>query len=428
MGKKKLSGKKKTFESVIDDLSTRFILNLPTDGGLDTARLFFQLEQAHWYYEDFVADHNPHLPHYHSLKYFCEMMFKRCFPDMESQFRKLYSEFTKYKDRIPTFGAILMNEKMTKVVLVESWKGKVWGFPRGKINQCESDSTGAIREVQEEVGFDITSLLNVSDFLELTSKQSSGKVTKLFIIRNVPEKCNFVPEVRKEIRSVMWFPIKGLLSEKWREKHTGTGSFKTTIPFVRQLKRWIRTNKKSSSKKHVRGRSSSEPRPQIAAPVQRSQSAPRIRRSQMDSNNADTFGLGNATQGARDVGWSPNDMFATNERIIGKKFVYDGNPQTFGIAQGHKTPILPTGTNLIFKETIIGTEFKPTTNPQAPGKKSGTNTKTKEMSIGSIRKSSNQVEIGQVEQFQSKLLGDMFSFSFNKGAIMASLKLRCKVK
>jgi hypothetical protein len=30
------------------------------------------------------------------------------------------------------------------------------------------------------------------------------------------------------------------------------------------------------------------------------------------------------------TGWSVKDMFAANERIVGRKFTYDGNPHTFG--------------------------------------------------------------------------------------------------
>jgi mRNA-decapping enzyme subunit 2 len=48
--------------------------------------------------------------------------------------------------KIPTCGGILMNEEMTKVVLVQGFGGN-WSFPRGKINQDEQLTECAIREV-----------------------------------------------------------------------------------------------------------------------------------------------------------------------------------------------------------------------------------------------------------------------------------------
>jgi hypothetical protein len=41
---------------VLNDLELRFILNLPEEELNSADRLFFQLEQAHWFYEDFYAD------------------------------------------------------------------------------------------------------------------------------------------------------------------------------------------------------------------------------------------------------------------------------------------------------------------------------------------------------------------------------------
>lgn len=39
----------------VADLETRFLLNLDEDELKFSDRLFFQLEQAWWYYEDFLA-------------------------------------------------------------------------------------------------------------------------------------------------------------------------------------------------------------------------------------------------------------------------------------------------------------------------------------------------------------------------------------
>ena len=46
---------------VLGDLCLRFILNVPSEELRSTERLLFQVEQAHWFYEDFVRDDQPHL-------------------------------------------------------------------------------------------------------------------------------------------------------------------------------------------------------------------------------------------------------------------------------------------------------------------------------------------------------------------------------
>ncbi len=54
---------------------------------------------------------------------------------------------------------------MTKLVLVCSWSGKSWGFPKGKIDENELPLKCAIRETYEETGFDCTDYTNEEDFI-----------------------------------------------------------------------------------------------------------------------------------------------------------------------------------------------------------------------------------------------------------------------
>ena len=151
----------------------------------------------------------------------------------------MYNVFTKYKAAVPAYGAILINSKRDKNAHGRVLAQQGVGFPKGKINEGEKESAGAIREVLEEVGFDITSRVREEDYIEITSKGASGKVTKLFIICNVPEKFNFKPRVRKEIRSVRWFSINAVAKKAWRKKNSQIGDFNHVVPFVIQL-RWLR--------------------------------------------------------------------------------------------------------------------------------------------------------------------------------------------
>jgi len=60
----------------------------------------------------------------------------------------ILKRFQDFKHSVPVMGAILLSEKMEKVLLVRGWsKNSAWGFPRGKRTKDETDEVCAIREV-----------------------------------------------------------------------------------------------------------------------------------------------------------------------------------------------------------------------------------------------------------------------------------------
>lgn len=61
-----------------------------------------------------------------------------------------------YSKTIPLYGAILMNEAADSVLLVMNFSKTVYSFPKGKVNENEAGSECAVREVWEEVGYDIS--------------------------------------------------------------------------------------------------------------------------------------------------------------------------------------------------------------------------------------------------------------------------------
>lgn len=76
-------------------------------------------------------------------------------------------EWKEYKQSVPTYGAIILSENMSHVLLVQSyWAKSSWGFPKGKVNEEENPTRCAIREVLEETGFDITDHIDPDDYLE----------------------------------------------------------------------------------------------------------------------------------------------------------------------------------------------------------------------------------------------------------------------
>jgi len=188
----------------LDDLCVRFIINLPREELESVERICFQVEEAQWFYEDFVRPTDPTLPSM-NLKQFCLLIFQHC-PLLanfsEDHHLLAFEEFLTYKTRVPVRGAILLNEAMDHVLLVKGWKkGASWSFPRGKINKDERDLDCAIREVYEETGYDIAAagLLHdesQKDYIEVTMREQN---LKLFVFKGIPMDTLFAPRTRKEI-------------------------------------------------------------------------------------------------------------------------------------------------------------------------------------------------------------------------------------
>ena len=128
------------YEEAMDDVHTRFILNLPDEELQSAPRIFFQLEQAWWFYDDFICDgaaaaaaakntnEEEKLPRFKHVKPFSLAMFKSSplLQPMLPQFEIMYGEFTTYKRSISTYGTILLNADATKVALCRVYKGKAW--------------------------------------------------------------------------------------------------------------------------------------------------------------------------------------------------------------------------------------------------------------------------------------------------------------
>ncbi len=257
----------------MDDVHTRFILNLPDDELRSAPRIFFQLEQAWWFYDDFIcdgaaADANANtatapptkgedydsLPRYKHVKPFSYAMFQfsPLLQPMLPDFETMYDEFANYKRSISTYGTILLNEEATKVALVRPWQSKSWTFPGGKVNQNESGYDAACRETYEETGFDpmveppsartnsrstsstSSSSLREQSKLSYTERDSNKKRT-CYICRGVPMDFPFEPIARKEVSEIKWFDISTLPKQKTY----------AVLPFYSQLREWIKRDNRA---------------------------------------------------------------------------------------------------------------------------------------------------------------------------------------
>ena len=139
-------------DEVIDDIYVRFLMSLPEVESSKFERLGFHLEQAFWFYEDFVRTQNDSsLPKY-TLKTFAALILARYskigINFVNHSIDTLFESFKEYKSKIPTCGAIIINTDHSKCLLIRVFKGTSWGFPKGKMTKHESPEDCAIREVK----------------------------------------------------------------------------------------------------------------------------------------------------------------------------------------------------------------------------------------------------------------------------------------
>ncbi|KAF2848153.1 hypothetical protein T440DRAFT_470494 [Plenodomus tracheiphilus IPT5] len=254
-----MTNTKMTLVDWLDDLCVRFIVNLPNEELQSVERICFQIEEAQWFYEDFIRPLDPNnLPSMH-LRKFSQLIFQHCplfSAYSEALHQQAYEQFLAYKTRVPVRGAIMLNEDMTHAVLVKGWKkGAKWSFPRGKINKEETDLDCAVREVWEETGYD----LHEADLVEPDENMKKITVTMreqsmmLYVFRGVPMDTYFEPRTRKEISKIDWYKLTDLptLRRKNQVQQQGQGqelikesSFYMVAPFLGPLRAWIKQQHK----------------------------------------------------------------------------------------------------------------------------------------------------------------------------------------
>ena len=81
--------------------------------------------------------------------------------------RLILSKFKKWKGALPSYGVILLNPGLDKVLLVQEfgWKRR-WGFPKGTLEAGESREECAAREAFEEVGVDVSHMIDSREWFD----------------------------------------------------------------------------------------------------------------------------------------------------------------------------------------------------------------------------------------------------------------------
>lgn len=178
------------------------------------------------------------------IRDFAKAVFNHCpflLPQGEDV-EKVLDEWKEYKMGVPTYGAIILDETLENVLLVQGYLAKSgWGFPKGKVNKEEAPHDCAAREVFEETGFDIKDYICKDDYIEL---RINDQLARLYIIPGVPKDTKFNPKTRREIRNIEWFSIEKLpchRNDMTPKSKLGLApnKFFMAIPFIRPLRDWL---------------------------------------------------------------------------------------------------------------------------------------------------------------------------------------------
>lgn len=249
-----------TLEDWLDELCARFLNNLPKEELQEFSRIGMHLEEAQWFYEDFIRPLNPTTLPNLRIRDFSLRILQHCPVTSIASLdilEKAYDNWVAYKKRIPVRGLIMLNEAMDSAVLVKGWKSSAnWSFPRGKINQEEDDLHCAIREVYEETGFNVeeAGLIPHNRKVKYFEQTIRDQHLRLYVIPNVPMDTYFEPRTRKEISKIQWYKLvdlPGRVKKKQAQDNAAgpnASKFYMVAPFMEPLNRWIKQEIKKKDK------------------------------------------------------------------------------------------------------------------------------------------------------------------------------------
>ena len=93
----------------------------------------------------------------------------------------------------------------TKILLVKNNNGRYWSFPKGHIEQGETEQETAIREIKEETGLDVTL---VNNFREISEYCPFGKIRKRVVFFLARAFTDNVKIQEEEIDSFIWVDLQ----------------------------------------------------------------------------------------------------------------------------------------------------------------------------------------------------------------------------
>lgn len=233
------------YSQVIKQLTWKFLVPVFEKEVFTTIELMQAMEKAWWCYMDVHYDANPDKLPKMTFQYAVKKLMdniKANYPKSLAKFpelnvNKMYVEYKRYMVLTPSNGCIILSRDLNHCIVVKSFNKNLWNFPKGKMNPGETEGQCAIREVYEEIGLDVSELIDTSNFIEHVSKE--GKRIKLFIIPYVDKnttvlKCN----TQKEIGDIKWIPIYSIPFH-WHKVSKFNRHIWPLTRFERSLRTWI---------------------------------------------------------------------------------------------------------------------------------------------------------------------------------------------
>ena len=133
----------------------------------------------------------------------------------------------------------MMDSTYNYVLLIESYKKKLWSFPKGKKNENEEDLECAVREADEECSIAISPYLDPDQ--QPVSNVTTLTPTTLFFASKVPMNYRFEAKFQQEVGQHQWWLIDDLVREcnsllRWK--------FIIVYPFLDDIKKYSEEKKK----------------------------------------------------------------------------------------------------------------------------------------------------------------------------------------
>lgn len=229
---------------VLEDLLVRFLANVPDEDLSSVERVLFQVEEAQWFYTDFLRQKSPYLPTL-KMKGFAAQLLEKCPLIWKwGNPSDALGKFGRYKSTIPVRGVALFNKDLTKMLLVKGTESNSWSFPRGKISKDEADTVCAARECYEETSYNVKDAISEDSCIERTI---GGKNYKIYLVKNVPEDFDFQPIVRGEIAKIQWHDIK----TTGKKMKTNPNHYFIVSAIWKPLTRWVNKNRGVSNEEEL---------------------------------------------------------------------------------------------------------------------------------------------------------------------------------
>ncbi|KAK2714935.1 hypothetical protein QYM36_009814 [Artemia franciscana] len=193
-------------------LSETFMLKMTEEDKKDMDKVCNNIQLLYWSLHDSNYTNLLVSQRFRDCKRFMHFIFEqdRVLKSHVSKVNTIYNKWQRQRAAIKTYGCILINKTCDKVVLVQVVGGQSrWSFPKGKIEENETEIECAVREVNEETGYNCENYIDAKKWIEHCGKRK--KYCKLFVIYEVDENFQFHPKVKNEILDIQWHSISDIL-------------------------------------------------------------------------------------------------------------------------------------------------------------------------------------------------------------------------